>query len=113
MNSVTLRWGRGRCRCANHELCHSDGGVVGEDVLTINACLTPLIELKAGQAKMSKSDPDSAIFMEDSVEDVKRKITAAYCPRAAADVRCAFSHRNLHSRMPLDPTPVRLKRACM
>lgn len=29
---------------------------------------------------MSKSDPDSAIFMEDSVEDVKRKIRDAYCP---------------------------------
>lgn len=26
--------------------------------------------LKEGQLKMSKSDPDSAIFMEDSVEDV-------------------------------------------
>jgi hypothetical protein len=24
-------------------------------------------------------------------------------------VRCAFSGKNLHSRMPLDPTPVRLK----
>lgn len=29
---------------------------------------------------MSKSDPDSAIFMEDTVEDVKRKIKKAYCP---------------------------------
>jgi hypothetical protein len=27
-----------------------------------------------------------------------------------ANVRCAFSGRNLHSRMPLDPTPVRFKR---
>jgi hypothetical protein len=26
-------------------------------------------------------------------------------------VRCAFFDRNLHSRMPLDPTNVRLKRA--
>lgn len=39
-----------------------------------------LYGLKAGQAKMSKSDPDSAIFMEDSVEDVERKIRNAYCP---------------------------------
>jgi hypothetical protein len=30
-----------------------------------------------------------------------------------ANVRCAFSDRNLHSRMPLDPTPVRLKRTCV
>jgi tyrosyl-tRNA synthetase len=30
--------------------------------------------------KMSKSVPDSAIFMTDSEEDVKRKIANAYCP---------------------------------
>jgi tyrosyl-tRNA synthetase len=41
-----------------------------------------LYGLKKGQEKMSKSDPDSAIFMEDSIEDVKRKITKAYCPTA-------------------------------
>jgi tyrosyl-tRNA synthetase len=29
---------------------------------------------------MSKSDPDSAIFMEDAAADVKRKIKKAYCP---------------------------------
>lgn len=36
--------------------------------------------LKEGQAKMSKSDPDSAIFMEDTEDDVKRKIKKAFCP---------------------------------
>ena len=30
--------------------------------------------------KMSKSDPDSAIFMLDSPDDIKRKINKAYCP---------------------------------
>jgi len=39
-----------------------------------------LYGLKAGQEKMSKSDPDSAVFMEDTAEDVDRKIMAAYCP---------------------------------
>jgi len=39
-----------------------------------------LYGLKAGQEKMSKSDPDSAIFMEDTEEDVNRKIMNAYCP---------------------------------
>lgn len=39
--------------------------------------------LKENQAKMSKSDPDSAIFMEDSAEDVTRKICQAYCPRVS------------------------------
>ena len=36
--------------------------------------------LKEGQAKMSKSDPDSAIFMEDSVQDVNTKIKKSFCP---------------------------------
>jgi len=48
-----------------------------------------LYGLAAGQAKMSKSNPDSAVFMEDSCEDVERKIRNAYCPRepdAAAEV---------------------------
>ncbi len=36
--------------------------------------------LKEGQVKMSKSEPDSAIFMEDTVEDVTRKIKKSYCP---------------------------------
>jgi tyrosyl-tRNA synthetase len=30
-------------------------------------------------SKMSKSDPDSAIFMEDTIEDVNRKIRKAFC----------------------------------
>ena len=36
--------------------------------------------LKKNQAKMSKSDPSSAIFMEDSTEEVNEKIKSAYCP---------------------------------
>jgi tyrosyl-tRNA synthetase len=39
-----------------------------------------LMGLKKGQAKMSKSDPESAIFMEDSVKDVNRKIKGSFCP---------------------------------
>ena len=30
--------------------------------------------------KMSKSNPDTAIFMLDSLADIKRKINKAYCP---------------------------------
>jgi len=44
-----------------------------------------LYGLKKGQEKMSKSDPDSAIFMEDSVEDVARKLNNAYCPATAEE----------------------------
>jgi tyrosyl-tRNA synthetase len=35
---------------------------------------------RAIDMKMSKSNPDSAIFMTDSEEDVKRKLKKAYCP---------------------------------
>lgn len=45
-----------------------------------------LYGLKAGQEKMSKSDPDSAIFMEDTPEDVERKILQAYCPSVEESV---------------------------
>ena len=34
---------------------------------------------------MSKSKPDSAIFMEDSPEEVVRKIKKAYCPPGVID----------------------------
>lgn len=35
---------------------------------------------RAIELKMSKSLPDSAIFMTDTTEEVKRKINKAYCP---------------------------------
>lgn len=35
---------------------------------------------RAIDLKMSKSKPDSAIFMTDSEEEIKRKINKAYCP---------------------------------
>jgi tyrosyl-tRNA synthetase len=42
--------------------------------------------LGEGQAKMSKSDPGSAIFMDDTVADVNIKIRKAFCPeRVVAD----------------------------
>lgn len=44
-----------------------------------------LMGLKQGQEKMSKSDPDSAIFMEDTVVDVNRKVKKAYCPPGQVD----------------------------
>jgi tyrosyl-tRNA synthetase len=44
-----------------------------------------LLGLKEGQEKMSKSDPDSAIFMEDAAADVKRKIKKAFCPPGQCD----------------------------
>ncbi|HII72406.1 TPA: tyrosine--tRNA ligase [Candidatus Woesearchaeota archaeon] len=35
---------------------------------------------RATAMKMSKSNPDSAIFMTDSEDDIRRKINKAYCP---------------------------------
>eukprot|EP01053_Blabericola_migrator_P005900 Blabericola_migrator_1__5899@NODE_2987_length_2139_cov_171_028475_g1868_i0_p1_GENE_NODE_2987_length_2139_cov_171_028475_g1868_i0NODE_2987_length_2139_cov_171_028475_g1868_i0_p1_ORF_typecomplete_len254_score56_95tRNAsynt_1b/PF00579_25/5_9e51_NODE_2987_length_2139_cov_171_028475_g1868_i012211982 len=51
-------------------------------VILSHGMLPGLLE---GQAKMSKSDPDSAIFMEDSPEDVRRKIKKAFCPPGVVD----------------------------
>ncbi len=53
---------------------------------------TPLISgLKGGNrmdpvdAKMSKSDPDAAILVHDSPEDIKRKLKKAYCPEGETE----------------------------
>lgn len=40
---------------------------------------------KAIAKKMSKSNPDSAIFMTDSADEVKRKFKKAYCPEGIAE----------------------------
>jgi hypothetical protein len=42
--------------------------------------LTGRLRGQQGQAKMSKSDPNSAIFMEDSEAEVAAKIKKAFCP---------------------------------
>lgn len=40
---------------------------------------------RAISMKMSKSKPDSAIFMTDTTEDIKRKIGQAYCPEGEVE----------------------------
>lgn len=39
----------------------------------------PLIDSLTGESKMSKSKPDSAVFIHDSAEDIQRKIQKAFC----------------------------------
>lgn len=39
----------------------------------------PLIDSLSGENKMSKSKPDSAVFIHDSEEDITRKIKKAFC----------------------------------
>ena len=51
----------------------------------IHTPLVPGLKANAGrmdpiEAKMSKSDPDSGIFIHDSPEDIKRKLKGAHCP---------------------------------
>lgn len=45
-------------------------------IIVSHGMISGLIE---GQEKMSKSNPDSAIFMEDTPEEVKKKIKKAFC----------------------------------
>jgi tyrosyl-tRNA synthetase len=40
---------------------------------------------RAIEMKMSKSNPDSAIFMNDAEEEIKRKIKKAFCPEGITD----------------------------
>lgn len=42
-----------------------------------------LMGLKGAEAKMSKSDPNNAIFIEDQKEDIYRKVRNAVCPPEA------------------------------
>jgi tyrosyl-tRNA synthetase len=44
-----------------------------------------LAGLQKGQEKMSKSKPDSAIFMDDSTEEVNKKIRKAFCEPGVVD----------------------------
>ena len=40
---------------------------------------------RAAAMKMSKSKPDSAIFMDDTAEEVERKLKGAYCPAGKSE----------------------------
>ncbi len=45
----------------------------------------PLIDSLTGDSKMSKSKPDSAVFIHDSAEDIARKIKKAFCEEKNID----------------------------
>jgi len=51
-----------------------------------------LAGLKEGQEKMSKSDPDSAIFMEDSEVEVNSKIKKSFCPPGVLEKNPIFEY---------------------
>jgi len=61
---------------------------------------------------MSKSIPDTAIFMEDSPEDVERKIKGAFCPdgnQLEEDIEKILKERKGGSEEKEDPLLVRLQ----
>jgi hypothetical protein len=75
-----------RCRHPNHELCHA-----------------PLSELK------DLDDPSNEYVMSLTIFGGPFNVLN----EDYHVVRCAFSDRNLHSRMSLDPPHVRFKRTCV
>lgn len=64
---------------------HSSGSpspdLIGGDIPSRSKQVSSLSKIdRIINIKMSKSHPDSAIFMTDTTEDIQRKITKAYCP---------------------------------
>lgn len=57
-------------------------GVKNKPIIISHHMLPGLLK---GQEKMSKSDPDSAIFMEDDESTIRRKIKKAFCPPNIAE----------------------------
>jgi hypothetical protein len=53
-----------------------------------------LMGLLQGQEKMSKSDPNSAIFMEDSEADVSVKVKKSYCPPGIVEANPCLEYIN-------------------
>ena len=59
-----------------------------------------LYGLKEGQEKMSKSDPDSALFMEDAADDLERTIVRHTVPRRLLhQVTLPLRHRHKMKEM--------------
>ncbi len=62
---------------------------------------------RATAMKMSKSNPDSAIFMTDSVDEVARKIKKAYCPEKTVNENpvleyCKYILFELNSKLKIE-----------
>lgn len=67
--------------------------------------------LLEGQEKMSKSDPNSAIFMEDSEAEVSTKIKKAFCPPKVRALCAWWSCARARAQALSSPCPVRCTRA--
>ena len=58
--------------------------VLGKDLVSMELKENSTTMDRAISLKMSKSKPDTAIFVTDSMEEVKRKLSKAYCPAKEA-----------------------------
>lgn len=69
-----------------HMLARDVAAKLGRPAPTaLHTALVPGLKADAGrmdpvEAKMSKSDPDSGIFIHDAPEDIARKLKGAHCP---------------------------------
>lgn len=54
-----------------------------QPVFTVDGNGKKVLDLEA--AKMSKSKPDSAVFIHDSPDEIRRKVNNAFCPEGEAD----------------------------
>jgi len=73
-------------------LCREYCDVIGKKDKPIIVSHHMLMGLIEGAEKMSKSIPDSAIFMEDSEKEVLRKIKNAFCPIKVVDGNPIFDY---------------------
>jgi hypothetical protein len=64
-----------------------------------------------GPVGFTAADRALTAFLVKTQEEVHAAICNNFFTAGAIAARCAFFNRNLHSRMPLVPTPVRFKRA--
>jgi hypothetical protein len=63
--------------------------------------------------QVDQRDWISSYVLKPTWQDHPVRMVVAVVEKGGTKVRCAFFGRNLHSRMPLDPTHVRLKRTCV
>jgi hypothetical protein len=72
----------------------------------------PLARISGCPFPLTSNSVNSAAALQ---ENIGNDILPHYLEGVYRGVRawCAISDRSLHSRMPLDPTPVRLKRTCV
>ena len=65
------------------------------------------------ELKMSKSKPDTAVFMTDTLEDITRKINKAYCLEGDIKENPVLEYCKYIIFESFDPTTLKLRGACL